>query len=372
MGVYYDGTTIGNSATTGTGGGAQGKVTSSSGVVTASPGWQNTNSQAPIVPQIPTVPMVQQAMYYPSYQVSQPIVDQAAQIKAASDAATAQVKSIQDAATAKSIQDAAALKPVYDNQLQATINPYKTAQANIPAQTATLNNQASSTGMVNAQHIRNALAQMGLLQSGESASQQLTNDVGTANNINANNLAGQQLDASYNDKIAAATAQNALDYNNAVTHASEFAQTMGLSQAQLANTIAQQGIDNVYKDNTFAQAANQFAQQMGLSQAQYASGLDQWAKTFSAQQVQNNINNAINSVPVTGRIPDIIKSSFPSSPVTTTGTSGTSSSTGTTVASLPSSIAAQYPGATNVTQVGTGYKFNSNTGSSVYWVPPLS
>ena len=281
---------------------------------------------------------------------------------------TATTSTADTAAQIKAAQDAAALKTTYDNQLQATINPYKTAQANIPTQTTALNNQASSQGMVNAQHIRNALAQMGLLQSGESASQQLANDTSTANNINANNLAGQQLDASYNDKIAAATAQNALDYNNAVTHASEFAQQMGLSQAQLANTIAQQGIDNAYRDKAFAQAANQFAQQMGLSQAQYASGLSQWAQTFAETQKNSDITNAINSVPVTGRIPDIIKSSFPSSPVANT-TTGSSSTAGT---SLPSYVAAQYPGATNVIQVGTGYKFNSNTGSPVYWVPPLS
>lgn len=278
---------------------------------------------------------------------------------------TATTSTADTAAQIKAAQDAAALKTTYDNQLQATINPYKTAQANIPAQTTSLNNQASSTGMVNAQHIRNALSQMGLLQSGESASQQLLNDTSTANNINANNLAGQQLDASYNDKIAAATAQNALDYNNAVTHASEFAQQMGLSQAQLANTIAQQGINNAYRDKAFAQAANQFAQQMGLSQAQYASGLSQWAQTFNSQQSQNAFNNAVSAAQVTGYAPKAISDLYPSTTAASaTGTSSSSSSS----ASLPSSVASAYPNATNVVSAGNGsYKFNDASGNLVYY-----
>lgn len=265
----------------------------------------------------------------PPYVAPTPSVDYAAQAQAN---AKAQADTI-----AKAQADAlASLKTTSDNQLQATINPYKTAQANIPTQTTALNNQASNQGMVNAQHIRNALAQMGLLQSGESASQQLANDTSTANNINANNLAAQQLDASYNDKIAAATAQNASDYNkqayqygrdntadnqwnqtfaenkaqNAIKNAqaqqqinnqaSQFAQSFGLSQQQLANTINQQGIDNLYRNTALAQSANQFAQQMGLSRDQYASGLDQWAKTFAQTQAQDAIKNAQNDATLTG------------------------------------------------------------------------
>ncbi|MDP4158148.1 MAG: hypothetical protein Q8911_00080 [Bacillota bacterium] len=259
-----------------------------------------------------------------------------------------------------------ALKPVYDNQLQATINPYKTAQAQIPTQTASLNNQASSQGMVNAQHIRNALAQMGLLQSGESASQQLANDTATANNINANNLAAQQLDASYNDKIAAATAQNALDYNNAVTHASEFAQQMGLSEAQLANTINQQGIDNAYRDKALAQSASQFAQQLGLSQQQFNAGLSQWAQTYAANQAQNAFNNGIAASNLTGYVAPVVSNLYPST--SSNNKVSSSANTSSSSASLPSSVAAMYPGATNVSSLGNGtYKFNDSSGNSVYY-----
>lgn len=258
----------------------------------------------------------------PTSLVNQTTIDQAAQIK-----------------LAKAVAQAGALntlKTTSDNQLQATINPYKTAQAAIPGQVTTLNNQASSTGMVNAQKIREALNQMGLLQSGESASQQLLNDTSTANNINANNLQGQQLDASYNDKIALATAQNATDYNKQAyqygrdataddqwgqtfeygkiqdairnaqnqqqidNQASQFAQSFGLSQQQFANTINQQGIQNAMQDKQFVQNANQFAQQMGLSTAQYVSGLDQWAKTFAQNEAQNTFNNGINVGQLTG------------------------------------------------------------------------
>lgn len=284
-------------------------------------GTNGSGSTASSIRQAMSQPSTIQSVSQPmSYQpiISQSTIDQAAQIKQAQADALAE------------------LKKTYDNQLSATINPYKTAQAAIPGQITTLNNTASSQGMVNAQHIRNALAQMGLLQSGESASQQLSNDTSTANNINANNLQGQQLDAGYNDKIALATAQNATDYNkeayqygrdatadsqwnqtfdytksqdaikNALAQqqvnnqASQFAQSFGLSQAQFANTVNQQGIQNAYQDKTFAQAADQFAQQMGLSRDQYASGLDQWAKTFAQTQAQDAIKNAQADATITG------------------------------------------------------------------------
>jgi hypothetical protein len=93
----------------------------------------------------------------------------------------------------KQAQDLATLKSTYDNQLASQLGTYNTQRGLITGQTALNNNQASAQGMANADHIRTALAQMGLLQSGESASQQLTNDVGTGSNINANNLAGQGL-----------------------------------------------------------------------------------------------------------------------------------------------------------------------------------
>lgn len=236
---------------------------------------------------------------------------------------------IAQAQRAQTLKDALAqLKTTSEAQLTATVNPYKTAQAAIPGQTTVQNNAASSQGMVNAQKIRQALSQMNLLQSGESPSQQLLNDTTVANEQNANTLAGQQLDASYNDKIALATAQNATDYNNtayqygrdanadsqwaqtfeyaksqdAIKNAqnqqqldnqvSQFAQTFGLSQSQFAESIKQNGIQNAYNDKTFAQRADEFAQTMGLNREQFQAGLDQWSKTFSYNESQDAIKNA--------------------------------------------------------------------------------
>ena len=234
----------------------------------------------------------------------------------------------QTQAQADSIRQAqamASLKSTYDAQLASTIGTYNTERAKIPGQTETANNTASSTGMVNAQHIRNALSQMGLLQSGESATQQLANDSNVANNINANNLAGQQLDASYADKITAAIAQNAVDYNTAayqygrdavsdsqwaVTSAqaqqqinnqsSQFAQTLGLSQQQLAATIAQNGAQNALAAAGLAQNASQFAAQLGLSTSEYYAGLAQWALNYNASVDQTEFNNGIAIGNITG------------------------------------------------------------------------
>ncbi len=262
-------------------------------------------------------------------------------------------------ATRKAQTDA--LKTTYGDQLKATIRPYETAKAEIPGQVATFNNQASNNGMVNAQKIRNTLSQMGLLQSGESASQQLTNNVGTANSINANNLQGQQLETGYNDKIAMATAQNALELNNALFKVDQLSQTLGLSQAQFAAQLAQQGVDNAYRDKAFAQSANQFAQQLGMSQQQYASGLDQWAKTFAQQQAQDTFNNGINAGNLTGYAPKIISDLYPnmSNPNSTTKTS--------TATGLPPEVASSFPGATLISSNNGSYKFTNANGDLVYY-----
>jgi len=169
----------------------------------------------------------------------------------------AEIKAAQEAALAT-------MKEGYDNRLAAQLQTYNTERAKIPEKTTVANNETSARGKVNAQQIRNALAQMGLLQSGESASQQLANDIGVSNNINSNNSQGRALDASYADKIAAAISQNAVDYINA-------------------------------------------AYQIGRD----TTNDRQWGQTFAQQQAQDTFNNAINATNATGYAPKTIQDLYP-------------------------------------------------------------
>jgi hypothetical protein len=171
--------------------------------------------------------------------------------------AAAEIKAAQEAALAT-------MKEGYDNRLAAQLQTYNTERAKIPEKTTVANNETSARGKVNAQQIRNALAQMGLLQSGESASQQLANDIGVSNNINSNNSQGRALDASYADKIAAAISQNAVDYINA-------------------------------------------AYQIGRD----TTNDRQWGQTFAQQQAQDTFNNAINATNATGYAPKTIQDLYP-------------------------------------------------------------
>jgi len=255
--------------------------------------------------------------------------NQQAEATAAREAAAEAARQAEaEAIRIRQAQALANLKTTMEGQLAAQVGTYNTERAKIPGQTETANNTASSTGMVNAQHIRNALSQMGLLQSGESATQQLANNSNTANNINANNLAGQQLDASFADKIVAAQAQAAVDYNTAAyqygrdavadnqwlvtsgqaqqqidNQSSQFAQSLGLSQQQLAAQIAQNGAQNSLAQAGLDQNASQFAAQLGLSTQQYYSGLQQWALNYNASVGQQEFENGIAVGNTTGNYP---------------------------------------------------------------------
>jgi len=255
--------------------------------------------------------------------------NQQAEATAAREAAAEAARQAEaEAIRVRQAQALANLKSTMEGQLAAQVGTYNTERAKIPGQTETANNTASATGMVNAQHIRNALNQMGLLQSGESATRQLANNIGVASNINANNLAGQQLDASFADKIVAAQAQAAVDYNTAAyqygrdavadnqwlvtsgqaqqqinNQSAQFAQTLGLSQAQLAAQISQNGAQNALAQAGLDQNASQFAAQLGLSTAQYYSGLAQWALNYNASVDQQEFENGIQVGNTTGNYP---------------------------------------------------------------------
>lgn len=181
-------------------------------------------------------------------------------------------------------QQAESTKTDYTNQMNMAIGTLNAERAKIPGQITNLNNQASSRGMINAQHIRNALAQMGLLQSGESASQQLLNDTTVQNNINANNLQGQQIDTSYGDKIASAQTDLASKVK-AINDAIALAQSQGDEQSLMALQDAQAKIANAAAQG--AVDYNNWAYKYG----QDATQNRQWQQTFDANQVQNNIDN---------------------------------------------------------------------------------
>ena len=195
-------------------------------------------------------------------------------------------------AIAGQAQQGEATKADYTNQMNTAVGTLNTNRAKIPGQTTEFNNAASIGGMQNSQRIRNSLSQMGLLQSGESGSQQLLNDTSTGNKVNANNLQGQTLDAGYgtqiataqtdlaskvkaiNDaislaraqgdenslailkdaqaKIAGAGAQSAMDYNNWEYKANQDITANRMAQQQIDAQNAQRAADNSYRQQQLA------------------------------------------------------------------------------------------------------------------------
>jgi HRD ubiquitin ligase complex, ER membrane component len=321
-----------------------------------------------------------------------PTVDYAAQMKAALEAqqaalaamytqqAQAQAEQIRQAIAAQ-IAQSEATKADYTNQMNAAITSLNTERGNLPGQVTAENNQASANGAMSAQHIRSALAQMGLLQSGESASQQLANDATVGNNINANNLQGQQIDAQYANQIAAyqadlvsktkaindaiaqaqangdtnalaalqqAQAQIALSaaQNNTTLNqyqyqiwqdaiknsqaqqqinnqASQFAQQLGLSQQQLAAQISQWGASNALEAQGLQQQASQFAQQLGLTRQQFLAQMQQWAATYNAGLAQQGFQNGITLGELTGSYAGDVDPGTPRVTVNPDGSIGT-------------------------------------------------
>jgi len=212
---------------------------------------------------------------------------QAGQLKSQTDLynqqAAAQATKIRQA-IATQTQQGNATKQDYTNQMNTAIGTLNTERAKLPGQTTTLNDTASSQGMENAQRVRNSLAQMGLLQSGESASQQLLNNTNTSNQINANNLQGQELDTQFGNKISSAQtdlASKVKQINNAIALAQSQGDENALmvlqdAQAKIANAGAQGAVDY----NTFAYKAGQDATNNRMNQQQ-----------IDARNVQDALDN---------------------------------------------------------------------------------
>jgi len=212
---------------------------------------------------------------------------QAGQLKTQTDMynqqATDQATKIRQA-IATQTQQSDATKQDYTNQMNTAIGTLNTERAKLPGQTATLSNQASSQGMERAGRTRNALAQMGLLQSGESASQQLLNDTTVSNQINANNLQGQELDTQYGNKISSAQtdlASKVKQINDAIALAQSQGDENALMVLQDAqNKIAGAGAQSAVDYNTFAYKAGQDATNNRMNQQQ-----------IDARNVQDALDN---------------------------------------------------------------------------------
>ena len=209
-----------------------------------------------------------------------------------------------------------------NSQYGTAINTLNTEKAKLPAQTQVMNNSASSLGQQTAQKIRTAMAQMGLLQSGESASQALKNETTTSNSVNTNNVNQQNLDAEYGSKISAAqqelankssqiraamaqaqaagdeqslsilseaaakinadAAANATAYQNWAYKVGQDNFTNGLAQQSFNANQVQQAIDNAYRDTQASTQDRQFGQSLGLQEAGL-TGVLNGQKTLAAQ-----------------------------------------------------------------------------------------
>jgi hypothetical protein len=217
---------------------------------------------------------------------------QTAQTTMYNQQATDQATKIRQALASQS-QQADATKADYTNQMNTAIGTLNTERAKLPGQTTTLNNTASFQGMNNERNTRNSLAQQGLLQSGESGTQQLMNDVGTANNINANNLQGQQLDTNFGNQIASDQTDLASKVK-AINDAIAIAQASGDENSLAALTNAQNQIAlSAAQNNT---TMNNFQYQNSKDVA----GNNQWQQTFDQQKAQDAANNAFNESQLTG------------------------------------------------------------------------
>lgn len=226
-------------------------------------------------------------------------------------------------AIATQTQQGNATKQDYTNQMNTAIGTLNSERAKLPGQTTNLSNQASSQGMERAGRTRNALSQMGLLQSGESASQQLLNDTTVSNQINANNLQGQELDTQFGDKISSAQtdlaskvkqindaialaqsqgdenalmvlqdaqakianagAQSAVDYNNFAYKTGQDATQNRMNQQQIDTRKIQDALDNVYRQS-----------QADTQARQWQSGFDTQNSQFDRQMAAEQQNQAAN------------------------------------------------------------------------------
>lgn len=138
------------------------------------------------------------------------------------------------------------------NQYDTAATTAQNQARELPGQFTQLNNQASNRGQINAQRIRTAMAQMGLGQSGESASQQLQQGIDTSNQINTNNQQLQKLTTDINTQITGLQGEKAAKIA-AIQQAIADAEASGDDNAALALSEAQAKIVSEASQNAVAQ-----------------------------------------------------------------------------------------------------------------------
>jgi len=244
------------------------------------------------------------------------------------------------------------------------VNGYNQQVDALPGQYQPLRNQASLQGEQNSRAITEQQASQGNWRSGANQTAQTANGASTANQIGGYNLQQQdavnklkqaiaQTQADYGYNMAGATADTesqrlaalisqsntdkglGMQQQQIDNQTSQFAQTLGMSQQQLAAQIAQNGVQNAFNTAQLNQQANQFAQSLGLSRDQFNASMSQWAQTFAAGQAQNTFNNGIAEGTLTGWYNGIhyvkgVADTSASGPVTSTTTTPLVTSTSTT------------------------------------------
>jgi hypothetical protein len=289
------------------------------------------------------------------------------------------------------------------------VNQYNGQINELPNQYQPLRNQASLTGEQNSRAINEQMAAQGNWRSGANQTAQTANSASTANNIASSNLAQQQAV----DKLKQAIAQANVDYETGVAGA-----TADTEAQRIAALINQLNADRNYQlqQQQLANSQTNSDRSYQLQQQQFEHGVS-----------QDTFNNGINAAQVTGYTPNIISSLYPAwnVPAKTYGLQADvnanpginlyipgqtqlqqgdiflgGAGTGVTDAqlngaqriagntandtaalyknylnsvgagqanSLPSYIAQQYPGATDVTNNNGTYKFKDAAGNTVYY-----
>lgn len=120
-----------------------------------------------------------------------------------------------------------------ENQYGTAIGNIEAQRSKLPGEFQTLANQASNRGQVNTQRIRNAMAQMGLGQSGESASQQLQQNLATSQQLNDLNLNRQNIEADMGRQVSTLQGEQAAKIAQ-INQAIADAEAAGDEQAALA------------------------------------------------------------------------------------------------------------------------------------------
>ena len=237
--------------------------------------------------------------------------------------------------------------------LQASRTPEYQAQKDATSQEAAAQLRRTQalnamTGNYNSGYNRSQMNDVGLSRQGSLDAVQTSQNAFNTDVGNQISAADAQRVAALND-IAGKLSLGQQQYNDGTLNVSNQLTSdiaTGSLKASLdsqawADQQRQLGADNSARDAQLA-----LSTKIANAQTAYQQG------QLSLEQANSAISNAIATSGVTGRIPDVLTSTYPSSPATT---------------KLPDSVASQYPGATNVVKAGGGYRFTYNGVTQWYY-----